>query len=66
MSVIHNNEKQRGQQVREDDSAPLPHTHETPSGVLHPALGPQHKKDIDLGEQVQMMIKWLEHLSYED
>ncbi|PKU42351.1 hypothetical protein llap_7351 [Limosa lapponica baueri] len=31
---------------------------------------PQHKKDMDLSEQVQRratkMIKWLEHLSYED
>ena len=32
--------------------------------------GPQHRKDMDLVEQVQRvatkMIRWLEHLSYED
>lgn len=38
-------------------------------GVLHPALDPQHKEDMDQLEQVQRrapkMIRWLEHLSYE-
>jgi len=43
---------------------------ETPSGVLHPSLVPQHKKGIELLEQVQMraskMITWMEHLFYEE
>lgn len=33
--------------------APLPCFDEIPSGVLHPALGPQHRKDMNLLEQVQ-------------
>ena len=40
------------------------------SGVLHPGLGPQYRKDVELLEQVQRrankMIRGLEHLSYED
>jgi len=41
-----------------------------PPGVLHLALGPLHKKDMELLEQVQSgapgMIGGLEHLSYEN
>jgi len=43
---------------------------EAPSGVLHPGLGPQHKKDMELLERVQRratrIIRVPEHLSYEE
>ena len=40
------------------------------SGVLCPNLVPQHKKDVELFDQVQRkvtkMVKGLKHLSYEE
>lgn len=45
------------------DSAPL--CCETPPAELHPLLGPQHKKDVDLTEGVQeatKMLHWLKCL----
>ena len=59
--------KQRGQQVEGGDSAPLLRSGETPLGVLCPA---QHRKDMELLEQVQRratkMIRVLQHLSYKE
>jgi len=56
-------QKQRGQQVKGGDSAPLLHSDDPPPGVLH-------RKDMELLEQVQRratkMIRWMEHLSYEE
>jgi len=44
--------------------------HEAPSAVLHPGLGPQHRKGVELFEGIQRramkMIRGLEHISYED
>ena len=39
--------------VEGDDSPPPMHSGETPPAVLHPALGQQHKRDVELLEQVQ-------------
>ena len=43
---------------------------EAPSAALHPGRGPQHKKEVELLEQVQRrvtkMIRGLEHLSCEE
>ena len=43
---------------------------EAPSGVLHPGLEPQYRKDVELLERVQRratkMIRGLEHLSCEE
>jgi len=43
---------------------------ETSPGILHPALEPQHKKDVELLEQVHRRaaktIRGLQHLSCED
>jgi len=47
-----------------------PFTHEGPPGVLHPAWGPQSRKDVELLERGQRratkMIRGLEQLPYED
>ena len=45
---------QRGGQQREGGDCPLIHcSSKTKSGVLPPGLDPQHKKDVELLEQVQ-------------
>ena len=59
-----------GQQGKGRGSPSLLCPRETPSGVLHQAWGPQHKKGMELLEWVQRrakkMIRGLEHLSYEE
>jgi len=52
-------QKQCGQQVEGGGSPPLLSCCEVPHVVLHPALGPQHKKDMDLLEQVQRRARRL-------
>jgi len=44
------------QQVQGGDSAPLLLSRETPPGVLHTVLAPQHKKDMELLKQVQQLL----------
>lgn len=62
--------KQSGRQLKGRDSAPLLCSGETQAAALHPALGAQHAKDMDLVKQVQMrftkLVTGLEYLSYEE
>ncbi|RMC06920.1 hypothetical protein DUI87_16371 [Hirundo rustica rustica] len=62
--------KRSDQQGQGGDSAPLLCPGESPAAMLHPALGSQHRKDMDLLERVQRrgtsMIREMESLSCED
>lgn len=64
--------KQHGQQLEEWDSDLLHCSGETPPGMLHSnsGAGPQHKKYMDLLEQVQRramkMTRELKNFLYED
>lgn len=51
LSGLH--QKQHGHQVEGGDSLPLFCSCVTTPGVLHPARGPEHRKHMDLLEQVQ-------------
>lgn len=48
---------------------PLFSPHETPSGILYPDWGPQHRRNVKLLDQIQRTtmkrLRELEHLSYE-
>jgi len=63
-------QKNRGQQVRRGDSAPLLRSGETSSGVLHPALEPSvQERHGPVGggpEEATKTIRGLERLSYEE
>jgi len=62
--------QQRGQQGEGGDCAPLLHSGETPSGVLHPALEPSaqgRQGPVGAGlDEATAMIRGLEHLCCEE
>jgi len=62
--------KQRGQQLKGGDPAPLLHSGETPPGVLHPDLEPSAQEGhgpVGTGpEEATKMVRGLQHLSYEE
>jgi len=63
-------QKQRGQQVKGGDSAPLLHSGGSPPGVLHPALEPSaqdRQGAVGVGpEEATKMMQGLEHLWCEE
>jgi len=59
--------KRGGRKGKAGDCLFLFHPYEAPSGILHAGQGPQHRRDVDLLEQIQRMatkmIREQEHLS---